>query len=35
LGVPVYLGDVVQATLLLATLAMFVLLNYRITFSSD
>ena len=35
LGVPVYLGDVVQATLLLVTLAMFVLLNYRIRFSSD
>jgi simple sugar transport system permease protein len=30
LGVPAYLGDVVQATLLLVTLGMFVLQNYRI-----
>jgi simple sugar transport system permease protein len=30
LGVPVYLGDVVQATLLLVTLGMFLLMNYRI-----
>lgn len=30
LGVPVYLGDVVQATLLLVTLALFLLQNYRI-----
>ena len=30
LGVPTYLGDVVQATLLLVTLAMFVFQNYRI-----
>jgi ABC-type uncharacterized transport system permease subunit len=30
LGIPVYLGDVVQATLLLVTLAMFILQNYRI-----
>jgi simple sugar transport system permease protein len=30
LGVPVYLGDVVQATLLLVTLAMLLLQNYRI-----
>ena len=30
LGVPVFLGDVVQATLLLVTLAMFLLQNYRI-----
>lgn len=30
LGVPTYLGDVVQATLLLVTLAMFVIQNYRI-----
>lgn len=30
LGVPVYLGNVVQATLLLVTLAMFLLQNYRI-----
>lgn len=30
LGVPVYLGDAVQATLLLVTLCMFVLQNYRI-----
>lgn len=31
LGVPAYLGDVVQAALLLVTLGMFVLQNYRIT----
>jgi simple sugar transport system permease protein len=30
LGVPAYLGDVVQATLLLVTLAMLVLQGYRI-----
>jgi simple sugar transport system permease protein len=30
LGVPAYLGDVVQATLLLFTLAMLVLQNYRL-----
>ena len=30
MGVPVYLGDVVQATLLLVTLSLFVLQNYRI-----
>ncbi len=30
LGVPVYLGTVVQATLLLVTLSLFVLQNYRI-----
>jgi general nucleoside transport system permease protein len=30
LGVPVYLGNVVQATLLLVTLALFILQNYRI-----
>ena len=30
LGVPAYLGDVVQATLLLVTLGAFVLQNYRI-----
>lgn len=30
LGLPTYLGDAVQATLLLVTLAMFLLINYRI-----
>ncbi len=30
MGVPVYLGDVVQSTLLLVTLSLFVLQNYRI-----
>jgi len=30
LGVPVYLGDVVQSTLLLVTLSMLLLQNYRI-----
>jgi simple sugar transport system permease protein len=30
LGVPVYMGDVVQSTLLLVTLALFILQNYRI-----
>jgi len=30
MGVPVYLGDVVQSTLLLVTLALFVLQNFRI-----
>lgn len=34
-GVPVYLGDVVQATLLLVTLAMLVLQSYRITRVKD
>jgi len=31
LGVPAYLGDVIQATLLLVTLAMLLLQNYRLT----
>jgi len=31
LGVPAYLGDVIQATLLLVTLAMLLLQNYRFT----
>ena len=31
LGVPIYLGDVLQATLLLVTLGMLVLQSYRIT----
>ena len=35
LGVPIYLGDVVQATLLLVTLSMFLLMNYRIKVVSD
>ena len=35
LGVPVYLGDVVQAALLLVTLGMFILQNYRIKFRTD
>jgi simple sugar transport system permease protein len=35
LGVPVYLGDVVQAALLLVTLSMFILQNYRIKVISD
>jgi ABC-type uncharacterized transport system permease subunit len=35
LGVPVYLGDVVQAALLLVTLGMFLLQNYRIRLKSD
>jgi simple sugar transport system permease protein len=35
LGVPVYLGDVVQASLLLVTLGMLILQNYRIRFRSD
>lgn len=30
LGVPVYLGNVVEAVLLLVTLSMFILMNYRI-----
>jgi ABC-type uncharacterized transport system permease subunit len=30
LGLPIYLGDAVQATLLLVTLGMFLLMNYRI-----
>jgi simple sugar transport system permease protein len=30
LGVPIYLGDVVEAVLLLVTLSMFILQNYRI-----
>ena len=32
LGVPAYLGDVVQATLLLVTLGMLLLQSYRIRF---
>jgi ABC-type uncharacterized transport system permease subunit len=35
LGVPVYLGDVVQAALLLVTLGMFLLQNYRIRLKSN
>ena len=35
LGVPIYLGDVVQATLLLVTLSMFLLTNYRFKVVSD
>jgi simple sugar transport system permease protein len=35
LGVPVYLGDVVQAALLLVTLGMFLLQNYRLRFRAD
>lgn len=35
LGVPVYLGDVVQAALLLVTLGMFILQNYRIKLAKD
>lgn len=35
LGVPVYLGDVVQAALLLVTLGMLILQNYRIRFTSN
>ena len=35
LGVPVYLGDVVQAALLLVTLSMLVLQHYRIRLISD
>lgn len=35
LGVPVYLGEVVQAALLLVTLGMLILQNYRIRFTSD
>jgi simple sugar transport system permease protein len=31
MGIPIYLGTVVQATLLLVTLSLFVLQNYRIT----
>jgi simple sugar transport system permease protein len=34
LGVPVYLGDVVQAALLLVTLGMFLLQNYRLRFQA-
>jgi general nucleoside transport system permease protein len=30
MGIPIYLGNVVQATLLLVTLGMFILQNYRI-----
>jgi hypothetical protein len=30
MGIPIYLGNVVQATLLLVTLSMFTLQNYRI-----
>jgi Zn-dependent protease with chaperone function len=33
LGVPSYLGDVVQATLLLALLALLLLTRYRLKFS--
>jgi hypothetical protein len=33
--VPVYLGDVVQAALLLVTLGMLILQNYRIRLSMD
>ncbi len=35
LGVPVYLGDVVQAALLLVTLGMFLLQNYRFRFQAE
>lgn len=35
LGVPAYLGDVVQATLLLVTLGMLILRNFRIKVTSD
>jgi simple sugar transport system permease protein len=35
LGVPAYLGDVVQATLLLVTLAMLVLQGYRVRWIAD
>lgn len=35
LGVPVYLGDVVQAALLLVTLGMLILQHYRIRLTSD
>lgn len=35
LGVPAYLGDVVQAALLLVTLGAFVLQNYRIRWVAD
>ncbi len=35
LGVPVYLGDVVQAALLLVTLGMLILQHYRIRLASD
>jgi simple sugar transport system permease protein len=35
LGVPAYLGDVVQATLLLVTLSLFVLQNYRFRLTRD
>jgi ABC-type uncharacterized transport system permease subunit len=35
LGVPVYLGEVVQAALLLVTLSMFILQNYRIRLIAD
>lgn len=35
LGVPVYLGDVVQAALLLVTLSMLILQNYRIRLIAD
>jgi len=30
MGVPVYLGDVVQSTLLLVTLSLFLLQNFRL-----
>jgi simple sugar transport system permease protein len=35
LGVPVYLGDVVQAALLLVTLGMFLLQHYRFRFQAE
>jgi ABC-type uncharacterized transport system permease subunit len=35
LGVPVYLGDVVQAALLLVTLGMLILQHYRVRLTSD
>ena len=30
MGIPIYLGNMVEATLLLVTLGMFILPNYRI-----
>ena len=35
LGVPAYLGDVIQAALLLVTLGMLLLQSYRITFRRE
>ncbi len=32
LGVPIYLGEIIQATLLLVTLGMLLLQNYRLCF---